>query len=100
MASFPHTSWAIGTDRKELDPAAVYHGGILLADGVGAATVAVYDGIDATGDLIDRFSAATSAHDFNYLSDGILLRRGLYVDIGSNVSAFTVFYDPTPRELG
>ena len=100
MASFPHTSWAIGTDRKELDPAAVYHGGILLAAAGGAATVAVYDGHDTTGELIDYFSVAASGHERSWMDDGILLKRGLYIDLGSNVSAFTIFYDPTIRELG
>ncbi len=97
---WPHVSWPVSTDRQELDPAAVYHGGLLLATGDGAATVAVYDGHGTDGDLIDYFSALASARDRNYMDDGLTLKRGLYVDLGSNVSKFTVFYDPTLREQG
>jgi len=97
---WPHVSKAVGVDSRVLYPAATYHGGVLLATSGGTATVAVYDGIDANGDLIDYFSAGASGRDRSWLDDGIVLRRGLYVDIGSNVSAFTAFYDPTPQELG
>src|SRR3990167_8751322 len=98
--TWPHVAEPIGADSRFLTPAAVYHGGVLLADGGGTATVAVYDGQDASGDLIDYFSAAVSSRDRNWLDDGLVLKYGLYVDIGSNVSRFTVYYNPTPRELG
>jgi hypothetical protein len=97
---FPHTSWPVNADRQELDPAAVYHGGILKATSGGTATVDVYDGKDTSGDLIDSFSAAASGYDDSWRDDGLLLKRGLYIDLGSNVDKFTVFYDPTIRELG
>ncbi len=42
---FPHVSRAVGVDSRVLYPAAVYHGGMLLATSGGAATVAVYDGL-------------------------------------------------------
>ena len=97
---FPHVSRSVGVDSRPLEPAAVYHGGLLLATSGGAATVAVYDGLDTSGDLIDYFGVVASGHERTWSDDGILLRRGLYIDIGSNVSAFTAFYDPTPQELG
>ena len=90
----------IEADKRVSLPASVYFGGLLLATSGGAATVAVYDGHDTTGELIDYFSVAASGHERSWMDDGILLKRGLYIDLGSNVSAFTIFYDPTIRELG
>jgi hypothetical protein len=87
-------------DQQASLPASVYFGGILLAGAGGAATVAVYDGKDTTGDLIDYFSAATSARDRNFIPQGIRLQYGLYVDLGSNVDHFTVFFLREPREEG
>lgn len=100
MADFPYAARDVGVDSRVLKPAALYRGGLMLATSGGAATVAVYDGIDATGELIDYFSAAASGKDRNYIGPGIILKHGLYVDIGSNVSKFTIFYEPEPRALG
>lgn len=100
MGSDPRSHLAVDADGRVLYPAAIYSGGVLVATGVGAATVAVYDGIDSSGDLIDYFYAATSQRDSRWLGEGIMLRRGLYVDLGSNVSVFAVYYTPTPREKG
>ena len=95
-----HVSKPVGVDTRVLYPAAVYHGGLLIATSGGASTVTVYDGIDTGGDIIDYFSVVASGHERTWSDDGIVLRRGLYIDLGSNVSAFTAFYDPTPQELG
>ena len=100
MGSWPYAARDVGVDSRVLKPAALYRGGLLLAGSGGASTVAVYDGIDTTGELIDYFSAAASARDRNYIGDGVILKRGLYVDVGSNVSKFTIFYEPEPRSLG
>lgn len=90
----------VQADVQVNQPAAVYHGGVLLATGDGASTVAVYDGQDAaTGDLIDYFGVAASGHEKAFLERGVVLRRGLFVDVGSNVSSFVFFYRPPPRDL-
>ena len=96
---WPHVSKAVGVDSRVLYPAATYHGGVLLATSGGTATVAVYDGLDTSGDLIAYFSAAASARDPSYLPIGIPLRHGLYVDVSTNVSSFVVFFSFTPQEL-
>ena len=87
---------AVDADGKVLDAGAVYYGGILMAGSGGTATVIIYDGIDTDGDVIDYFSAAASGRDPRWLNEGIILRRGLYVDLGSNVDAFTLYYAPEP----
>jgi len=94
----PHTR--IYADKKRLEPAAMYHGGLLLATGGGASTVAVYDGLDTSGELIDYFSVVASAHERHFMERGLIIIRGLFVDLGSNVSTFDIFYHPTPPELG
>lgn len=78
----------------------VYHGGALKSSAVGAATVDVYDGVDANGELIDAYQCVASSRDVHVFEAGIIIRTGLYVDVGSNVSAFTVYYDPPPRAPG
>ena len=100
MPDGPVAHQRVDADRLFAQRAAVYHGGLLVATGDGSATVAVYDGLDANGELIDYFTATTSARDRNFYERGLKLLRGLYVDIGSNVSAFDIFYEPVPREEG
>ena len=95
---FAHSQ--VQVDRQLVQRAAVYHGGLLLATGDGAATVAVYDGVDTSGELIDYFSVAASTPQVRVFERGITLARGLYLDVGSNVSVFTAYYDPVPREKG
>jgi len=97
-APFAHSR--VFADRQLVQRAGVYHGGLLLADGVGASTVAVYDGLDTSGELIDSFSVATSTPERHIYERGLALRVGLYVDLGANVSVFTAYYDPVPREKG
>jgi hypothetical protein len=94
MNEKPFGHLTVEADKVALKRGAVYHGGLLLASGVGAATVAVYDGLDTSGTLIDRFAAATSSADRHVFERGIDLRVGLYVDLGDNVSKFTVYYEP------
>ena len=100
MPHLAHQHRRVDSDTRLFGPGAVYHGGTPKATSGGASTVAVYDGLDATGDPIDYFSVAASAGERNYMDDGIILRRGLYVDLGSNVDFFTVICEPEPRELG
>ena len=86
-------------DRKAIQQAGEYFGAVLLSTSGGAATAAFYDGHDATGDLIDYLAtsgASTAARSF--ASRGVRLLYGLYVDLGSNVSKCSVFFDPAAAE--
>jgi len=96
----PFAHSRVFADRQLIQRAGVYHGGLLLATGDGASTVSVYDGLDTSGELIDSFSVAASTPQVRVFERGIALARGLYVDLGSNVSVFTAYYDPVPREKG
>jgi len=98
MSDKPFGHLSVQADKVALERGGVYHGGILLAGAGGAATVAVYDGLDTGGTLIDYFSALTSAADRHVFERGIDVREGLYVDLGDNVSSFTVYYEPPAAE--
>lgn len=85
-------------DKLTLQRGAVYHGGLLKASADGASTVAVYDGLDTGGTLIDYFSAAASAADRHVFERGLDVRVGLYLDLGANVEACTIYYEPPAGE--
>ena len=94
MSDKPFGHLTVAADKVAVQRGGVYHGGILKASG-GTATVSVYDGNDATtGTLIDFFTAGDGLAERNVYDKGIDLREGLFVDLGSNVGSFTVFYEP------
>jgi len=97
MADGPFGHAAVEVDRQLLQRAAVYHGAILKAADSGTAVADAYDGLDASGELIDTFRCAAKEHDFHMIDPGIALREGLYIDLGANVDKFTVYYQPRPR---
>jgi hypothetical protein len=96
----PFVHRRVFADTQVIQRAGVYHGGLILAAAGGASTVAVYDGVDTSGELIDYFSVAASTPNRHIYERGIALQVGLYVDLGDNVSTFTVYYAPVPREKG
>ena len=84
----------VETDKVAVQRGGVYHGGLLKASG-GTATVSLYDGLNATtGTLIDFFTAGDGLAERVFLERGVDVREGLFVDLGSNVGSFTVFYQP------
>jgi len=99
MNEKPFGHLSVEADKVAVERGAVYHGGLLLASAAGASTVAIYDGLGTDGTLIDYFSAAASAADRHVLERGIDIRVGIYVDIGANVSKFTLYHHvPTGLE--
>lgn len=100
MDGRPFVHAAVQADRQVAQRGSTYHGGALKSSAVGASIVDVYDGLDANGDLIDSYQCAASSRDVHVMEEGIVIRIGLYVDLGSNVTAFTVYYDQVPRDLG
>jgi len=89
----------VGVSGAYLEPGWVYHGGALKSSSAGAATVDIYDGIDTTGDPVDAFQCALSSRDVHVLERGLIVRRRLYVSLGSNVSFFTLYFTtPGARE--
>jgi hypothetical protein len=89
----PFSTKGVRADAKVLNAGDVYHGGILLATAGGQSTVAIYDGVDANGELIDYFDVQASQHAVHIFEEGLALKRGLFVDVGNNVSAFTLYFE-------
>ena len=91
--------WArVEADRLVARRGVGFYGGELEAASGGTATVVIRDGLGASAVAIYSFSAAASALDRQALPFGILIREGLFVDLGSNVSRFILYYDPTGQE--
>lgn len=83
----------VGADGAVLQGPLLYYGGLLKSSAGGTATVDIYDGTSASFPLIDSFVAAVSSRDRNALPNPIFILRGIYVDIGSNVTDFTLYFD-------
>jgi hypothetical protein len=90
----------VQADKQLLQRAAVYHGGLLQTTVGGTSIVKVYDGLDTSGELIDAWRTAANIPEHHVYERGIVLQTGLYVDLGDNVAAFTVYYQPVPRDRG
>lgn len=93
----PYSHVKVALDTALRWAGAIYHGGVLKATSGGNSSVEVYDGFDTGGELIDAYYCAASNRDVHVLERGILVRTGLYIDKGDNVSAFTLHYEPPPR---
>lgn len=81
-------SGAITSDRAFRNPVQV-SGIILAADGTNSATVTLYDGTDATGTEIVKFTVKAG----EYVSGMTLplpvdCQNGLFVDVGANSTAY------------
>ena len=90
--------WAYTTaDYLVLDHPLILKGIVLLVSTTGG-DVTLYEGGDtASGRLIGRFEAIADQSTPIDLF-GLRLERGLYVDIGSNVTSILVIYDTVPSK--
>lgn len=64
----------------------------LVASTGGAATAVIRDGHDTSADAAIDLAALTSSYDFRKFDPPLYLKKGLYVDVGSNVTAVLVHY--------
>jgi hypothetical protein len=70
----------------------------LTASSGGAATAIIRDGHDTTGEAKIYLSALTSATDPRFFSPPLYFKRGLYIDLASNVTSVLVHFLPArPR---
>ena len=83
----------VEADKPLLEPGYIYHGALLLATSGGAATATIRDGVSSSGEVIDYLGVVASGHERSVLESGIVLQRGLYVDLGSNVDQCIVYYE-------
>ncbi len=87
---------AVDADRRVAQGPGSYWGGVLVASAAGYATVDVYDGDNTSGELIDSYVVGSLLAERHSLPGGVHFERGLYVDLGSNVSKFTISYHVYP----
>jgi len=66
----------------------------LVATTGGAATAVIRDGHDTSGEAVVDLAALTSSCDPREFDPPIYLKKGLYVDVGSNVTAVLVHFLP------
>ena len=66
----------------------------LVASSGGAATAIVRDGHDTGGEAKIYLAALTSATDRAFFNPPIYFKKGLYVDVGSNVTSVLVHFLP------
>jgi hypothetical protein len=76
----------------------IYYGGFLKTGAGGASTVDLFDGLSATDDPLDSFATIASGHENRYLPGGLYCMRGIFVNIGNNVTAFVLYYDQDESE--
>lgn len=69
--------------------------GLHIEASTAGGDVSLYEGMDSgSGRLIGTFKENANDHDVLSFPVPIFLDRGLYVDIGSNVTAVTLFWLP------
>jgi len=71
--------------------------GVILTVSVSGAEVKVYDGTDATSgrQLFTLQSLANASRPYN-LNQGVVCERGIYVEIGDNVTELFLVWDSLP----
>jgi len=73
--------------------------GIHIEASTAGGDVSLYEGNDSqSGRLIGTFKDNLTNHEVKNFNVPVYLDRGLFVDIGSNVTAITVFWLPVRNE--
>lgn len=86
-------------DRRTVDGVihrvkCLFYGVALEPDGTNASYVDIYDGENTTEPMVMRIRTAATGGQPKLFATPILLSRGLYVDLGTNLTAVTVFSTP------
>lgn len=89
----PARAYPITVDSPLIRGPLVYYGGVLRATSGGTGEVEVWDGLTDATDPIDYFRAAASDRDRSIIPNGVLVIRGLFVDLVANVDRFVVWVD-------
>ena len=70
-------------------------GGLVVLASVDGGDVTLYDGLDAgSGRLIGRFEGLANVSNPIIFPDAVPLDRGLFVDVGSNITEVLLLWRP------
>jgi len=81
-------------DKKSCNRPCFLYAAHLTADAVGPATALIRDGHDSNGDIKLDLAALTSSKDNRNFDPPLYLKKGLYLDVGSNVTSVVVHFMP------
>ena len=79
-------------DKKVCNRPCFLYAAHLVATTGGAATTVIRDGHDTGGETVVDLAALTSSNDPRKFDPPIFLKKGLYIDVGSNVTSVLVHY--------
>lgn len=89
-------AWVTADRRLSLGPCELVFA--LLTAGAGNADVTLYDGENTSGDIILTLEALQHVTQQAHLLVFAYCRRGLYVDIGTNVTGCFIQWRELPRK--
>lgn len=98
MSNFAHAWYRTTADQLAVGGPGVLHRVILLVSTTGG-DVTIYDGLDASSGRLIATLKGTANVSLPVDFGGLQLDRGLFIDIGSNVSEVTAVFDPVERIL-
>lgn len=88
----------LDADRRLSDTPAMFYGVVVLASADGG-DVTIYDGLDAgSGRLVGRFEGLNNVSNPVLFPCPVPLDRGLFVDVGSNITEVLVLWRPLSTE--
>lgn len=71
----------------------------MVASPAGAATAIIRDGHNTDAEAVIDLAAIASYNDTRHYAYPIFFKRGLYVDVGLNVTSVLVQFSPHPKKL-
>jgi len=86
-----HATW-LTQDGVVFSDDAILYQVTLAATSAGAANVTVHNGLDATGPVLVAFETPASTTRTVRFGQGVEVKGGLYVDVGSNVKGVLVVW--------
>ena len=88
----------ITADRIINEGATLFYGVIIEASADGG-DVSIYEGMDAlSGRLFSTLKALANDREIGAPGSPVFFDRGLFVDVGTNVTAVTVLWVPVPSD--
>jgi hypothetical protein len=82
----------VTTDKKVSNRPCFLYGTCLVAGTGGVATAVIRDGHETASEAILDLAALTSSNDSRKFDPPLYLKKGMFVDVGSNVTSVFVHY--------